>query len=53
MRSAVAGEFKLKMPASPLSKRADEIAFFIAKKTLEAKNSGGSPTACNSFKYCL
>ncbi len=45
IRSAVAGEFKEKVPVSPDSILADLMASLIAKNTLEAKNRGGSPTA--------
>jgi hypothetical protein len=46
MRSAVAGEFIVKWPVKPDSVLAEEIASLIAKKTLDARNKGGSPIAC-------
>ena len=46
IRSAVAGESNRKLPTRPDSFRAYPIASWIAKKTEEAKNNGGSPTAC-------
>ena len=46
IRSAVAGESNRKFPIRPDSFRAYPIESWIAKKTEEAKNSGGSPTAC-------
>lgn len=52
MRSAVAGESKSNTWLAPVSDRAALIACLIAKNMLEAKNSGGSPTAYdkrNSF----
>jgi hypothetical protein len=46
MRSAVAEEFIVKWPVKPDSVLAKEIASLIAKKTLDARNKGGSPMAC-------
>jgi len=46
MRSAVAGEFNSNIPFKPISALADLMASSTAKKTLDARNSGGSPTAC-------
>jgi len=46
MRSAVAGLSSWKDPLKPASLRAAEIASLIAKKTVTASISGGSPTAC-------
>lgn len=45
IRSAVAGESIEKEEVIPDSFLAAEIASFIAKKTLDARNNGGSPTA--------
>ena len=45
IRSAVAGELNSKISSSPWSRRAAVTASLMAKKTLEAKKSGGSPTA--------
>ena len=45
IRAEVAGESNLKYPLIFISFRAALIASFIAKKTDEAKNRGGSPTA--------
>lgn len=46
MRSDVAGEFIVKLPVIPASVLAEWMASLIAKKTLDARNKGGSPTAC-------
>lgn len=49
MRSAVAGESKRNRPDKPDSILAKEIASLMAKKTLEARNKGGSPTAYDKY----
>jgi hypothetical protein len=46
IRAAVAGESSLNAPVTPLSILAAVMASLIAKKTDEARNRGGSPTAC-------
>ena len=43
--AAVAGECSVKYPVRPASSRAALTASQIAKKTDEARNRGGSPTA--------
>jgi hypothetical protein len=48
MRSAVAGELIVKFPVNPDSVLAEWMASLIAKNTLDAKNKGGSPTACQN-----
>jgi hypothetical protein len=45
IRAAVAGESSLNVPVKPLSILAAVMASLIAKKTDEARNRGGSPTA--------
>lgn len=45
MRSEVAGELIANMPLMPASVLAERIASLMAKKTLDARNKGGSPTA--------
>lgn len=45
IRAAVAGESSLNAPVKPLSILAAVMASLIAKKTDEARNRGGSPTA--------
>lgn len=47
IRADVAGASNLKSGEAPVSARAARIASFIAKKAADAKNRGGSPTACN------
>jgi hypothetical protein len=50
IRSAVAGELIAKLPVKPDSALAEQIASLMAKKTLDAKNKGGSPIACRKPK---
>ena len=45
IRAAVAGESSLNAPCKPLSSLAAVMASLLAKKTDEARNRGGSPTA--------
>lgn len=51
IRAQDAGASNSNSGETPLSKRADLIASFIAKNTDAARNSGGSPTACNCATY--
>ena len=47
IRAAVAGESSLNEPFTPFSALAASIASFMPKKIEDARNKGGSPTACN------
>ena len=50
IRSAVAGESNVKISLEPDSHLAARMASLIAKKTLAAKNKGGSPTAYHATR---